>query len=190
MKLLRADPPFSTGVARSMLVAAWEAWLSGISSSLPPPPSLPSSPSTLDAVIVESELPRRRRRRRGGGGVCCCCCAYCCAPGPVARENGGGRTAVGMGWVAGIGGSRIAARLCGGVRRVLGAVERMVLGRVGVEGRDERLWVPRVWPRGLGCDWDDVCELRVCDRTLSASKIASRPGLSLTAGGFTREDAA
>jgi len=163
-KLLRADPPRSSGVARSMEVAACDAWLSGTSSS----GAAPCSSSALDAVIVESEL---ARRRRGAGAYAACCAAYCGAPGPGASEKGGGRACVG-------GGSRIAARLCGGVRS--GAAERMLAGRVGVEGREESDCVPRVWPRGLSGLREGV-EGWVAvswESTLSARRIASRPGFS------------
>ena len=65
------------------------------------------------------------------------------------------------------------------VGAVLGTMGPGATGRrEGVEGSEERDCVPRVWPRGLsgvlrgvlgvGSSWE---------RTLSASRIASRPGL-------------
>ena len=50
--------------------------------------------------------------------------------------------------------------------------------REGVDGSEERDCVPRVWPRGLSGVLRGVLGAgSSCERTLSASRMASRPGL-------------
>ena len=69
------------------------------------------------------------------------------------------------------------------MRRTVGAVLRTAgpgatARREGVEGSEERDWVPRVCPRGLSGVLRGVLGAASSwERTLSASKIASRPGL-------------